>query len=76
MDVLANINQDARLRPAEAARYVGVSKQLLNWWRRDGKIRPDERGRYRLGDVLQAERATARCKRSSRYQEHRNHQAA
>jgi predicted site-specific integrase-resolvase len=70
------INLDARLRPVDAAQVAGVSKQLLNWWRREGKVEPDDKGRYRLGDVLEAERLTARCKRSSRYQEHRNHQAA
>lgn len=66
------INLDARLRPVDAAQVAGVSKQLLNWWRRDGKIEPDERGRYRLGDVLEAERLTARCKRSSRHNPQRS----
>jgi hypothetical protein len=61
-----SVNLDARLKPADAARAAGVSKQLLNWWRSEGKVRADERGRYRLGDVLDVERATRRSGRSSR----------
>jgi hypothetical protein len=61
-----SVNLDARLRPADAAKAAGVSKQLLNWWRSVGKVRPDERGTYRLGDVLAVERDTRRNPQSSR----------
>jgi predicted site-specific integrase-resolvase len=59
------VNLDARLRPFEAAKLAGVSRQLLNWWRRAGKVAPDGAGRYRLGDVLDVERQT-RCSPLSR----------
>lgn len=61
------MNLDARLRPVDAARAVGISKQLLNWWRTAGKLEPDTRGRYRLGDVLRVERQTRQSTHSSRH---------
>jgi predicted site-specific integrase-resolvase len=60
------LNLDARLTPSEAARLAGVSRQLFNWWRREGKVHPGEDGRYRAGDVLEAERDTRRSGRSHR----------
>lgn len=57
---------NARLRPAQAARAIGVSKQLVNWWRSTGKLSPDAQGCYRWGDVLAVERDTRRSMRSSR----------
>jgi predicted site-specific integrase-resolvase len=71
-----DVNPDARLRPADAARVLGVSKQLVNWWRRTGKIQPDQRGRYRLGDVQRVERQTAGSKLSTRHNPARVSQAA
>jgi predicted site-specific integrase-resolvase len=47
------------LTPELAADRVGVSKQLLNYWRATGKLPVAERRNgqplYRLGDVLAAE---------------------
>jgi hypothetical protein len=60
------VNLDARLTPSEAARLAGVSRQLFNWWRREGKISPGEDGLYRAGDVLRVERDTRRSGRSHR----------
>lgn len=61
-----SVNLDARLRPADAARAAGVTKQLLNWWKRAGKVEPGTDGRYRLGDVLTVERQTRRSPFSHR----------
>lgn len=60
------VDLDARLTATEAARYVGISKQLFNYWRTSGKVQPDERGLYRLGDVLDVERRTRRSPCSHR----------
>lgn len=60
------LDLDARLRPADAARAVGVSKQLINAWRTRGWVKPDDLGRYRLGDVLQVERQKRRSPFSTR----------
>lgn len=63
-------DMDARLPAHLAAATVGVSRQLLNWWRRSGKLKPvGVRGRqplYRLGDVFHVEAATRRSPRSHR----------
>lgn len=61
------MNLDARLRPTDAAKVAGVSKQLLNWWRTTGKLQPGQDGRYRLGDVLRVESQTAANPQSSRH---------
>jgi hypothetical protein len=60
------VNLDARLTPSEAARLAGVSRQLFNWWRCEGKIQPGSDGLYRAGDVLAVERQTRNAKQSSR----------
>lgn len=53
-----------------AAERVGVSRQLINYWRISGQLPVatwrDGRPLYRLGDVLAAERATRRSRFSSR----------
>jgi hypothetical protein len=60
------VNLDARLPAHLAARVVGVSRQLFNYWRSSGKIEPDARGMYRYGDVVVLEAAMRRDPRSSR----------
>jgi hypothetical protein len=61
---------DAKLPAHLAARLVGVSRQLINYWRTAGLIRPVAvSGRsplYRLGDVLEVERTTRRSSQSRR----------
>lgn len=62
---------DALLPASLAARRANVSRQLVNYWRRTGKLQPvavDQRGRplYRHGDVLNVERATRRSPHSHR----------
>lgn len=57
---------DARVPARFAADRIGVSKQLFNYWRRTGKVTPDDHGRYRLGDVLEVERQTRRHPNSRR----------
>jgi len=61
---------DARLPAHLAAAMVGVSRQLVNYWRRTGLLQPvGARGRsplYRLGDILQVEAATRRSTQSRR----------
>jgi hypothetical protein len=60
------VDLDARVPAWFAAQRAGVSKQLLNYWRTKGKVAPDERGLYRLGDVLVVESQTRRSSTSSR----------
>jgi hypothetical protein len=60
------VDLDARLPAYLAARLVGVTKQTFNYWRATGKVTPDEAGTYRLGDVLEVERATRRSPNSRR----------
>ena len=59
-------NLDARLPAHLAALAAGVSKQLFNYWRTSGKIRPDEDGLYRYGDVLAVEADMRKAPQSSR----------
>lgn len=63
-------DMDARIPAHLAAATVGVSRQLLNWWRRSGKLKPvDNSGRqplYRLGDVFHVEATTRNSPRSHR----------
>lgn len=61
-------NLDVRLTATQAAAAVGVSKQVLNYWRSSGKLTPGPDGRYRYADILAAERATRRSGYSHRRQ--------
>lgn len=59
------------LLPASiAAKRAGVSRQVFNYWRKTGKVRPvgvvNGHAVYRLLDVLKAERDTRRSGRSHR----------
>lgn len=49
---------NARLTATQAATAVGVSKQLINYWRASGKLTRGPDGRYRYADVLTVERLT------------------
>jgi DNA-binding transcriptional MerR regulator len=61
---------DTKLPAHLAAAMVGVSRQLVNYWRTSGKLKPVDRdGRrplYRLGDILQVERSTRHSPQSHR----------
>lgn len=61
---------DAKLPAHLAARLVGVSRQLINYWRTSGLIQPvARRGRsplYRLADILRVEAETRRSPNSRR----------
>jgi DNA-binding transcriptional MerR regulator len=61
---------DAKLPAHLAARLVGVSRQLINYWRTSGILQPAARASrgyvYRLADVLEAERTTRRSPNSRR----------
>lgn len=59
-------NPDTRLSAADAARAVSVSRQLLNHWRRTGKIARGKDGKYRLGDVKDYERESRNSTLSNR----------
>jgi hypothetical protein len=63
-----NVNPDALLTGAQAARLVGVSKQLVRRWRQLGHLEPvaEHPPRYRVRDVWKAERATRRSPHSHR----------
>lgn len=63
------MNLDVLLTGAEAARHVGVSRQLVRRWVQLGHLAPHtvtDRPLYRLGDVLEAERRTRSSRRSAR----------
>lgn len=54
-------NLDARITGSQAARLIGVSRQLINdWWKR-GRLAKGDDGRYRYGDILEADRKARRC---------------
>lgn len=61
---------DAQLPAHLAAAMVGVSRQLINYWRSSGHLTPvDADGRsplYRLGDLLAVERDMRRSPQSHR----------
>lgn len=65
-----SVNLDALITGSQAARLAGVSKQLIYRWRQLGHLQPADptpgRPRYRVRDVLQAERATRRSPQSTR----------
>ena len=62
------MNLDALLTGTQAARLAGVSKQLVRRWRQLGHLQPTAGTppRYRVRDILEAERATRRSPHSSR----------
>lgn len=60
------MNLDARLTRAEAATYLRISPATISMWKYREKITTDELGRYRLGDLLEVERATRRHPNSRR----------
>jgi DNA-binding transcriptional MerR regulator len=66
----AGVNLDALITGTEAARLAGVSKQLVRRWRELGHLQPADptpgRPRFRVGDVLKAERKTRRSPWSRR----------
>jgi hypothetical protein len=49
-------DEDALVTGAQAARAVGVTRQVIGMWKLAGKLKPQkQRGRsplYRLGDVI------------------------
>ncbi len=61
---------DAKLPAHLAARLVGVSRQLINYWRASGALTPVAvKGRsplYRIGDLVEVERDMRRSSRSHR----------
>lgn len=52
------MNLDARLTGAQAARWIGVSRQCIYQWVSRGHLTAGTDGLYRLGDVLNAEKLT------------------
>jgi len=65
------VNLDALLSGAQAARAVGVYRQLIRRWVQLGHLTPAARGPkgeplYRYRDVLAAERVTRRSPQSRR----------
>lgn len=53
-----NVNPDARLTRAQASRATGLNPATIGMWKARGKLATDERGLYRLGDVLAVELET------------------
>lgn len=64
------INPDAHVAASDAAWYLGISRQLLNYWRTTGKVEPvrhvGRRPLYRLADLVEVERAMRRSPQSHR----------
>lgn len=54
-------DRDALVTAATGARALGISRQVIAMWKRDGKVTPAKhRGRsplYRLGDLIDANTA-------------------
>lgn len=60
------VDLNARVTASEAARYLGVTRQLVNSWRTRGKIHKGQDGKYRLRDILIVDRAVRRSGHSHR----------
>jgi hypothetical protein len=54
---------DAWLTPSQAARALGISRQLFNDWRSRGRIKPNERGLCLCREVVDLEHKTRTCTR-------------
>jgi len=68
------VNLDLPVTGAEAARFLSCPRRRVQDWRRAGHLAPIEgantrRPKYRLGDVLEAERVTRRHPNSHRRSE-------
>ena len=63
-------NPDASVTASDAAWYLRVSRQLINYWRSTGKVQPvGQRGRhplYRLADLVEVEYHTRKSPNSHR----------
>lgn len=57
---------DALLTGSQAAAIIGRSRQLIHAWHHAGHLPRTENGRYRLRDVLAAERRTRHSPKSHR----------
>jgi predicted site-specific integrase-resolvase len=64
------LTPNAQVIASDAANYLGISRQLINYWRTTGKIQAiGRRGRhqiYRLADLVEVERLTRRTPQSHR----------
>lgn len=60
------LNPDARLTASQAALLAGVTKQLVNYWRVKGHLKPQADGRYRVADVLSVEAKMRKAPQSTR----------
>jgi len=54
---------DARITPAQAARLLDLSRQLIKDWYDRGRLKRGEDGLVRLGDVLKIEAETRNNRR-------------
>ena len=55
-------DEDAMVTPAQAARALGISRQLVRDWYLRGRLTRDEdTGKVRFGDVLELEWETRNC---------------
>lgn len=59
-------NREARLTGAQAARAVGVSRQLVRYWHEHCGLEKGDDDLYRLGDVIDMEKAKRRHSQSRR----------
>jgi hypothetical protein len=53
-----NVDLDTRLTRKEAADRIGLRPATIGMWKVRGKLSTDERGLYRLGDVIAVELET------------------
>lgn len=58
---VAMFDMDAMVTPAQAARAANVSRQLVKDWYDRKRLKRDEDGLVRLGDVLELEAETKHC---------------
>lgn len=65
------LDPDARITPAQAARRLGISRQLIRDWYDRGRLVRGDDGLVRYGDVLDVEAETRNARRPGRFERKR-----
>lgn len=65
---MGEYDEDAMVTPAQAARALGISRQLVRDWYSRGRLDRTDEGLVRYGDVLELEWETRNCGRAGAFQ--------